>query len=465
MADRRPGTRGVYIYTYRRFPPPVADLAAPVKVASDLRKRPSTQVRDPIGNGFKSPLGHRVKQGRIGVQYTEYAHRPGYHRIMPGIETRPLAGGGVRYVVRIRDPDPPPGRSGYTSATFATRPEAARFARDCDDRGVGWALLEYRRGKGEADEMRLDDWAVRHFASLTGIEPGTLTTYRRIYARTWSPELGHLRLSQITRETLARAVNGIDASDKTVKNAWGVLAHMLKMAAIDGHIPRSPGVGVKLPKRTGHRKAEHRYLSHAEWWDLLDATPAYWQPFVWMLGGTGMRWGEATALEVGDLDLERATVRITKAEKWDSGNRGARIIGPPKTQRSRRVITLPPEVVDAVRPLVEGRKSTEPLFTAPKGGTVKHRTFYSDIWRAKSCAPLPAPHPRIHDLRHSHVAWLIAAGVQLPVIQARLGHEKITTTIDTYGHLLPDVQRAAADAASQVLGRRPSPPVLPAAED
>ena len=44
---------------------------------------------------------------------------------------------------------------------------------------------------------------------------------------------------------------------------------------------------------------------------------------------------------------------------------------------------------------------------------------------------------RFHDLRHTHVAWLIAGGAPLPHIQARLGHESITTTIDTYGHLLP----------------------------
>lgn len=375
---------------------------------------------------------------------------------MPGIETRTRANGEVRYVVRVRDPNPPPDKGFYTSATFSTRPEAERFCRDVDDRGATWAMTEHRRGKDEAAEMTLDQWAARHFDSLTGVTPGTLTTYRRVYARTWAPTLGHLRLSQITRELLARTVNGIDASDKTVKNAWGVLASMLKVATADGHLARSPAIGVKLPRRTAHQKVEHRYLTHAEWWQLLDDAPVFWRPFVWMLAGTGMRWGEAVALSVGDVDLEHATVRINKAEKWDVGDRGQRTIGPTKTGRSTRTVTLPPEVVEAVRPLVEGRKSNETLFLAPRGGTVKHRTFYSDVWRGKCVTGIPSPHPRIHDLRHSHVAWLIAEGVPLPVIQARLGHEKITTTIDTYGHLLPDIQRAAADAASRVMGRRPT---------
>lgn len=375
---------------------------------------------------------------------------------MPSVETRPLAGGGTRYVVRVRDPDPEPGKKGYTSATFATRPEAEAFVRDIDQRGVTWALAEHRRHEDEDREMRLDQWAERHFASLTRPTPGTLATYRRIYAREWHPRLGHLRLSQITRETLARAVLELDGSDKTIRNAWGVLSSMLKVAVLDGHLPRHPGAGIALPERTSHTKAEHRYFTHDEWWTLLDATPDHWRPFVWMLGGTGMRWGEAVALDVGDVNLDAATVRVTKAEKWDVSNRGQRVVGPPKTRKARRTITLPPEVVEAVRPLVEGRRPKETLFLAPRGGTVQHRTFYSDIWRAKCCQPLDDPAPRIHDLRHSHVAWLIAEGIPLPVIQARLGHEKITTTVDTYGHLLPDVQKAAADAASRVLGRRPT---------
>jgi integrase len=362
---------------------------------------------------------------------------------------------GTRYRVRFRQDGV------HRSRTFSTKPEAQQLCDWIKLFGLERALAELDAQRNQADEMTLDAWAVRHFDSLTGVTPGTLSTYRRVYARTWSPRLGHLRLSQISREQLARTVNEIQSSDKTVKNAWGILATMLKVAVIDGHLPRSPALGVKLPRRTAHLKVEHRYLTHDEWWDLLDATPAHWQPFVWMLAGTGMRWGEAVALNVGDIDLEHATVRINKAEKWDVADRGKRLVGPTKTGRSTRTVTLPPEVIDAVRPLVEGRKSTDTLFLAPKGGTVQHRTFYSDIWRKKCCAPLPTPHPRIHDLRHSHVAWLIGANVQggLATIQARLGHEKITTTIDTYGHLMPDIQRAAADAASRVLGRRPNTPL------
>jgi integrase len=61
--------------------------------------------------------------------------------------------------------------------------------------------------------------------------------------------------------------------------------------------------------------------------------------------------------------------------------------------------------------------------------------------------------PTIHSLRHSSASWLIAAGLPLPVIQRRLGHEQISTTIDRYGHLAPGALSEAADAASNALSR------------
>ena len=69
-------------------------------------------------------------------------------------------------------------------------------------------------------------------------------------------------------------------------------------------------------------------------------------------------------------------------------------------------------------------------------------------------AGLTDPRPRIHDARHAHASWLIAKGVPLTVIQARLGHNSIKVTSDTYGHLSPDIQRAAADAAGLVFASR-----------
>ena len=93
------------------------------------------------------------------------------------------------------------------------------------------------------------------------------------------------------------------------------------------------------------------------------------------------------------------------------------------------------------------------MFTADRGGVVHDGNFRWRIWsKAVEDAKL-GKKPRIHDLRHSHASWLIAAGVPLPVIQRRMGHESIQTTVDVYGHLAPDALEIAARATSLAIAQ------------
>lgn len=94
----------------------------------------------------------------------------------------------------------------------------------------------------------------------------------------------------------------------------------------------------------------------------------------------------------------------------------------------------------------------------PAGGWVPAVRTANDTARCKEAGRLPiGKTPRIHDLRHTHASWLIAAGAPLPDVQARRGHENITTTVDTYGHLLPDAHirhRSLRECVRFLLGFR-----------
>jgi integrase len=160
-----------------------------------------------------------------------------------------------------------------------------------------------------------------------------------------------------------------------------------------------------------------------------------------------MRWSEATAVMGQHVHGNTLTVR----QSWKRIPGGWEL-DVPKTARSKRTITLPANVVDILQPLPS--RGTL-LFRTPQGHPIRHSNFYNRVWKPACLAAGFDPVPGLHALRHSHVAWLIAEGVGLPVIQARLGHENITTTIDTYGHLLPDLQVAAAAAADAVFGALP----------
>lgn len=379
---------------------------------------------------------------------------------------RTLASGEVVWTVRYR-------RQGRQRSMTARGPHAKReaeeFAKlldafDDTDRAVAYWNSQLEEAQ-QTQGVILDEWAERYIARLTRVTEGTRLGYRRLYARVWAPELGRLPLTAISEADVAHVVNRLvvaGKSDKTIRNAHGLLAGMMKGAVRESLIAKSPCEHIQLPRAREHEVREMRFLTHEEWDQLFAEIPPHYRPLFTLLIGTGLRWGEAEALTVGDIARVRQhdgsmgwVVHVTKAIKWDS-SKAIREVGPTKTRKSRRTVTLPAQVVAELAELL-GRPRTERLFLAPRGGPLRHRTVYDD-WKAAIERAGLDPQPRIHDLRHTHVAWLIAAGVPLPVIQARLGHESITTTIDRYGHLLPDLQVAAARAAEVALTPRQALP-------
>jgi len=288
---------------------------------------------------------------------------------------------------------------------------------------------------------------------VTGITVRTRIDYIRV-AKSFLPLLGDLPIDTITKADIGRWVAWQEAQParygtgrvaaKTVKNHHALLSAILRAAVDQGLRPDNPAARAKL-SRGIHR--EGVFLSSEEFDTLLRFIPDEHRPLVVFLAGTGCRWGEATALRWGDLNTKATppTVRIERA--WKRTGHGAVELGPPKSPKSRRTVSLPPEVLAE---LPERGKPADLIFTAPRGGMVWHGRFNADVWRpavaaandVERCAELGVQpigkEPNIHDLRHTHASWLIAGGAPLPFVQARLGHEKIDTTVGTYGHLLPD---------------------------
>lgn len=343
-------------------------------------------------------------------------------------------------------------RGKQTSETFpgtaAGKRRAATFAKWLDALGPQGALDQLYAAEQAADVPTLDEVAADHIEHLTGVEDGTRLTYRRLWERTWGKHIGRLPANQVGNDDIRRAVNALAArySHKSLKNQHGLLSAVLGRAVEQGYLTTNPARRVRLPRGREAERVEMTCLSPEQYAEMEARIHDHYQPLVRFLAGTGCRWGEAVALTVGDVALPN--VRIRRALKWSPN--GERTVGATKTRRSNRTIALPPQLQDDLRALSDGKPRDALVFTAPRGGPVQHRTFWSDIW-------LPAvadmePRPRIHDLRHSHASWLLARGVPIHVVQARLGHESIKTTVDTYGHLLPDAQVAAASAAAIALG-------------
>ncbi len=161
-----------------------------------------------------------------------------------------------------------------------------------------------------------------------------------------------------------------------------------------------------------------------------------------LVGGYGgLRFGEAAGLEVEALDLLRRRLAVTQTLNHVDGKL---TVGPPKTAAARRTVTLPAFLADELGAHL-GRYGSESnlVFTSSEGTALRRRNFRRRDWLPAVRASVGEP-LRFHDLRHSHVALLIAAGEHPKTISSRLGHSTIRTSLDTYGHLFPGMDEAAA---------------------
>ena len=367
--------------------------------------------------------------------------------------------------------------------------------------GTGYMTAEqYAQAQARAAGDAAEPVLFAHFATewletvANGLEDGTAGRYRRILANHLLPAFGHFdvhdpggitpleigrwitRLRAPAEDQDGEAVAGL--SPKTVRNLHGLLSAILQ-SAVDRERPlreRNPcrESGKHLPRVD--EGEEMVFLSPDEY-DLARGqfTDPEARDLADCLYGTGLRYSEATALEVQHFNLgaRRPNFRVEQAWKQDSD--GSYRLGEPKTEAAKRVIYLTPSQADGWdKRLSALRRRDSLVFQGPNGGRFVHDTFYSQRWRpavyrAARCVQCRGEDweagvgrrgyrdlrsaqvawcghpgqleviPRVHDLRHSHVAALIGIGTPLLAISRRLGHKSIQITQDRYGHLLPSV--------------------------
>jgi integrase len=160
-----------------------------------------------------------------------------------------------------------------------------------------------------------------------------------------------------------------------------------------------------------------------------------------------------------DIDLDRRQMRIDKSLQRIPGQ--GYVLSETKTRRSRRTIVLPVVAAEALRRRLaeqrDQRRTCGPgwhqdglVFTTSTGRPVDARNVQRSFRRLLRKAKLPRM--RFHDLRHSCASLLLTQGVAPRVVMETLGHSRISITMDTYTHVMPALQREAADAIDRSLG-------------
>lgn len=319
------------------------------------------------------------------------------------------------------------------------------------------AILRQRTGRNAQAVPLLREWFERHLSlSEADTTPGTIDGYRSLAARTWLPRLGALPLDGITREAVVEWVawqrkqttrRGDPYSPKSIRNAHALLSSVLASAVNAEVITRNVARGVRLPSdATGH---EMEVLTPDEWERLIGAMDEHYRPLTRFLLSVGCRIGEATAVQVRDLDAARSTVRIRRA--WKKGERDSRYLGSTKSKRGVRTVVLPRDLSDELAELAKDRPADALLFTGPRGARVQAQHYRNRQWSRALAAAGITKHITPHGLRHTSASWLLAAGVSPIVVQHRLGHESLSTTSKVYAHLLTDAQAGAVDVMERAM--------------
>jgi integrase len=311
-----------------------------------------------------------------------------------------------------------------------------------------------KRRSSAVDVVTLSEWTATYLdpasGILTGIQPGTRKGYERM-TRAFLPMLGEHPIDTITSDDIGRWVQwqeaqpsgaraGQKVAAKTVANYRALLSNIFTAAKKRKLITDNPVDGVRITKG---QSREGVFLTRDEFDRILEHTPDHYKPLLVFMVYTGTRWGEATALTWGDVDMTKRTPTASINKAWKKGVDGVPVLGVPKSQKGRRSIPLP----QLVRDYLPARRASDQLvFHGVEGGRLWYGMFNTRIWKRAVERSRIGKSPNIHDLRHTYASWLLAAGAPLNVVQAKLGHEKIDTTVGVYGHLAPgadeDIVRA-----------------------
>lgn len=291
-------------------------------------------------------------------------------------------------------------------------------------------------------KSHLEDVAKRRLA-LGAITENSFEIYKQAHKRL-PPTLLAMPIQKIKRRDIEDAVIEMvkrGKSPKTIRHAITVLSSALNDAVDNEVIPANPATRATLPKlppRQNRNVADN---------DLKAALAvARTHPFGWVFRfalGTGMRRGEMLALDWGDIDFATGEVTVNKSYVV-VGNYPT--IRPVKTASSVRKVTLPPTLLVEAQARRGSQAPDKPVFVNSNGDRVSPTLASTSIKALLVSAGLG--NQTLHSLRHTHASQLVSAGAPLPVIQQRMGHADIATTLGIYSHVKAGEDAKAAASLS-----------------
>lgn len=361
-------------------------------------------------------------------------NRPGRRRF--GSVRRRASG---RYQVRYPGPD---GLMRVGPQTYERKSDAERAL----------ALIEAQLSRGEWTDpvkaaIRVRDYAERWIAERPGLRPRTVEQYEYLLRGFIAPQIGGIPLgkldSALIREWRAGLLaNGVSAT-MTAK-AYRLLRAVLNTAANDDHIlPRNP---CRIAGAGSEKASERPVLTMRQVFALSKLVPDRYKALILVATFASLRYGEVTALERCDIDLDAGTVRVRQAFTERIGK--GLVLGPPKSRAGRRVVAIPTVVVVAVKEHLAryGPGDASALvFTGPTGAPIRRGNFNKLVGWPAAAEAVGVPGLHFHDLRHTGNMMAAASGASTRDLMARMGHDSMQAAI-IYQHATSEADRAIAAA-------------------
>jgi integrase len=268
------------------------------------------------------------------------------------------------------------------------------------------------------------------------------------------PALGRKKLKTLGATDVAgfyRSRLDSGCSPASVHKMHETLHKALKQAVRWGYMTKNPADDVDPPKVHAE---EITPLTREEARRLLDTVQGDRLEALYVVAlHTGLRQGELLALRWEDLDLEARKLQVRRTVTKDGGKLE---IGPTKTAKGRRTVKLTRDATEALRGHLDRQleeidglgdlfRENGLVFCSTKGTLINPTNL-----RKRSFAPLleraGLPHMTFHQLRHTAATILLLKNVNPKIVSEMLGHASITITLDTYSHVLPNMQDSAVAA-------------------
>lgn len=300
-----------------------------------------------------------------------------------------------------------------------------------------------------------DRFAVKHFGDRS------LVDYCNIIDKRILPDFGTVRLKDITKLDIVTFIDDLKPLDdkkgqlapSTIHNIFKAFNSLMQVAEDWELIDRNPCYRVKLPKLEYKKGQVLTVKETDQLFKALEGYPPTWQLIVQVAAITGARQGEIAALEGKHLDTHKNIITIEQALVNVAGK--GLILKKTKTDKSRKV-TVPKELMKSLSKLkllkqtdlmeVQNMREWPDhlfLFSNEYGKPLRPDSI-SQWWSRFLEDNNKLKKIRFHDLRHTSATLLINEGIHAKIIQERLGHSNISTTMNTYGHVLEEADQTAS---------------------